>query len=171
MLSIVGANGQMFPPFWTKGTTSSTQYKSLLVHKVFPALDKAYGIGNCCWTQDGAPCHTSNSTQKYIKYKLGSKGFWSKYIWPPNSPNLGLLFVEHCGEEGLWYRPCQHGCSEDLSDQEVACHPPRLLSSLSVISSAHVLRPVLLLREANFKRTAKGAAKLNIIAVQKVPEI
>ena len=52
MLGAVGANGQVFPPFWTKGTVNSTQYKNLLAHKVFPALDKAYGIGNCCWTQD-----------------------------------------------------------------------------------------------------------------------
>ncbi len=91
MLGIVGANVQAVPLFWMKNTVTSTQCKNLFAHKVFPALGKAYGTGNWCWTQEGAPYHTSNSTQKYIKNKLGSEGFGFKEVWPPNSPSLNPL--------------------------------------------------------------------------------
>lgn len=91
MLGVIGSDGKAFPPYWTKGTVDSIQYKQLLSRKVFPALDATYGCGNWIWTQDGAPAHTSNAVQKYIANKLGSGGFWSKEVWPPNSPNLNPL--------------------------------------------------------------------------------
>ncbi|QQP54862.1 Transposable element tcb1 transposase, partial [Caligus rogercresseyi] len=47
-----------------------------------------YGHNGYIWTQDGAPAHTSKAIQKYLENKLGSKGFWSKEMWPPSSPNL-----------------------------------------------------------------------------------
>lgn len=91
MLGIVGSDGKAFPPVWIQETLSTPQYKSILSRKVFPILNATYGVGNWVWTQDGAPCHTSNATQKYLEAKLGSKGFWSKELWPPNSPNLNPL--------------------------------------------------------------------------------
>ncbi len=91
MLGVVGSDGKVFPPYWMKGTMDAKQYKQLLSHKVFPALNSTYGVEKWIWTQDGAPAHTSNVTQAYILSKLGSKGFWSKELWPPNSPNLNPL--------------------------------------------------------------------------------
>ncbi len=91
MLSVVGSDGKIFPPYWVNGTLQSPQYKNILAHKVFLVLDSTYGVGNWVWTQDGAPCHTSMDIQQYLERKLGSNGFWSKKIWPPNSPNLNPL--------------------------------------------------------------------------------
>ncbi len=60
----------------------------MLKEMVIPALDCHYGKGNYVLQQDGALCHTSVATQKYLESTLGSKGFWPKSFWPPNSPNL-----------------------------------------------------------------------------------
>ncbi len=91
MLGVVGSDGKAFPPYWTKGILETKQYKNLIAHKVFPALDPTYGVGNWIWTQDGAPCHMSKATQRYLERRLESEGFWSKECWPPNSPNLNPL--------------------------------------------------------------------------------
>ncbi len=80
MLGVVGSDGKVFPPFRTNRTVDTVQYKYLLSHKVFPALNSTYGSRNWCWIQDGAPSHTSKATQEYIAGKLGSKGFWSKEL-------------------------------------------------------------------------------------------
>ncbi len=69
----------------------ATQYKHILAHKVFPTLNRHYGVDNWVWTQDGAPSHTSDTVQNYITSKLGSKGFLPKTMWPPSSPNLNPL--------------------------------------------------------------------------------
>ncbi|QQP50248.1 Transposable element tcb2 transposase [Caligus rogercresseyi] len=91
MLGVVGSDGKTIPPIWIKGNLNASMYKHILAHQVFPALDATYGQGNWVWTQDGAPSHTSDAVQKYIISKLSSKGFWSKEMWPPSSPNLNPL--------------------------------------------------------------------------------
>eukprot|EP00095_Tigriopus_kingsejongensis_P005065 maker-scaffold330_size203968-snap-gene-0.22 protein:Tk05065 transcript:maker-scaffold330_size203968-snap-gene-0.22-mRNA-1 annotation:"transposable element tcb2 transposase" len=91
MLGVVCSNGVKLPPIWVKGTLKATEYKSILVHKVFPVLDATLGVGNYIWQQDGAPAHTADAVQSYIERRLGSSGFWSKGFWPPSSPNLNPL--------------------------------------------------------------------------------
>ncbi len=96
MLDVAGLDGKAFSQYWIQGNLDTVQYKHLLTHKVFPALNATYGQGNWVWTQDGVPCHTSRCTQAYLQKKLESNGFWSKSIWPANLPNLnpiGLLRV------------------------------------------------------------------------------
>lgn len=39
--------------------------------------------------QDGAPAHTSDLVQKYLKETVDA--FWPKEYWPPNSPDLNPL--------------------------------------------------------------------------------
>ncbi len=78
MLGMVCSNGLALPLIWVKGNLNSTQDKLILSRKVFPALKRTYGCGNWVRQQDGAPCHVSDSIQKYLKSKLGSEGFWSK---------------------------------------------------------------------------------------------
>ncbi|QQP57256.1 Putative transposable element [Caligus rogercresseyi] len=72
-----GLNGKAFPPIWFDGSVNATTGH--------------YGHNGYIWTQDGAPAHTSKAIQKYLENKLGSKGFWSKEMWPPSSPNLNPL--------------------------------------------------------------------------------
>ncbi len=87
----IGSDGKAFPGIWIDGTMNAAKYKSILVRKVFPILDATYGMGNYIWMQDGASVHTAKIILSYLKNRLGSKGFWSKGIWPPNSCNLNPL--------------------------------------------------------------------------------
>ena len=41
--------------------------------------------------QDGAPAHTSNSTQTYLVDHLGAENFWDKELCPPSSPDANPL--------------------------------------------------------------------------------
>ena len=91
MFGYVGSDGTAFPPVWVKGNVDARQYKFILIRHVFPNLDQTYGMGNYIWSQDGASCHTTNDILAYLERQLGSKGFWSKGIWPANSPNLNPL--------------------------------------------------------------------------------
>lgn len=83
---LVGTDGFVFKPIWIEGNLDSKRYIQMLDEQVLPVLDNHYGV-----TQDGAPCHTSKATQSFLQQRLGSKGFWSKAMWPPNSPNLNPL--------------------------------------------------------------------------------
>ena len=49
------------------------------------------GMGKAVFMQDGAPAHTSNSTQKYLMDHLGENNFWKKTAWPPSSPDANPL--------------------------------------------------------------------------------
>ena len=91
LFAFVGSDGTAFPPVWIDGTLDAAKYKSILIRKVFPLLDATYGRGNYIWTQDGASAHTANIVLRYLESKLGSRGFWSKGIWPANSYNLNPL--------------------------------------------------------------------------------
>ncbi len=87
----VGSDGTAFPGLWIEGTLDGPKYKQMLVRHILPTLERTYGKDNFIWTQDGAPCHTAKIVLAYLENKLGSKGFWSKGIWPPNSCNLNPL--------------------------------------------------------------------------------
>lgn len=91
MLGGVGINSTACLLIWTKGNVNVAQYMRMLVHHVFPTLKSTYGVRNCNWTQGGAPAHTSDTIQKYLESKVGSNGFWSMDVWPPNLPNLNPL--------------------------------------------------------------------------------
>lgn len=103
-------DGKALPPICVKGNFNSTQYRYLLAHKVFPALDRTYGRGRWVWQQDGAPCHTSEAIQKYLVGRLGSRGFWPKDFWPPSSPNLNPL------DYHVWTRVEEKACSRPHSN-------------------------------------------------------
>ncbi len=105
MLGYVGSDGTAFPPIWIKGTMDGVMYKKLLVHKILPLLGSTYGKGNYVWTQDGASCHTSKVVQEYLFNRLGSGGFWSKDLWPPNSPNLNPL------DFSIWVHVEERACA------------------------------------------------------------
>ena len=92
LFGFVGADGKKFPPpVWVKTPMDAPQYRQMLIAKVFPKLNEAYGKGNSVWTQDGASCHTAKITLNYLKNRLGSSGYWSKGVWPQNSSKLNPL--------------------------------------------------------------------------------
>ncbi len=58
----------MFKPIWIDGgALDSKHYIKILDKTVIPALDEHYGTGNYTFQQDGAPCHTSKATQKFLR--------------------------------------------------------------------------------------------------------
>ena len=112
MLGVVGADGKAFPPVWINGTLDGPMYKQILAYKILPMLDKTYGKGKYIWTQDGASCHTCKVVQSYLERRLGSRGFWSKSVWPANSPNLNPL------DFSIWEHIEKRACATSHSNVE-----------------------------------------------------
>ena len=54
---------------------------------LWPKLLRTNGYKNLYFQQDGAPPHTANSVQNWLKEKFGQK-FIPKEMWPPRSPDL-----------------------------------------------------------------------------------
>ncbi len=99
------------------GSVNATTYKNALVHHVFPILEATYRPDRYIWTQDRAPAHTSKAIQKHLKNKLGSRGFWSKEMWPPSSPNLNPL------DFSIWKHMESRACTvyhSNISDVKAA---------------------------------------------------
>jgi transposase len=90
-LGIVASNGKKAPPiFIPEGEKVNTEaYISILKAKVLPWLKKTFPQNNYEFQQDGAPAHTSNRTQEWIRTNFA--GFWDKTVWPPSSPDLNPL--------------------------------------------------------------------------------
>ena len=60
---------------------------AILERKLLPERSQAI------FQQDGAPAHTSKRSQEWLKNNM--PGFWTKEVWPPNSPDLNPI-------ENLW---------------------------------------------------------------------
>lgn len=67
---------------------NSQVYLNMLKEKVLPWLTESFG-NDYIFTQDGAPAHTANVTQKWCKDNF--KGFWDKTLWPPSSPDINPM--------------------------------------------------------------------------------
>ena len=92
VFGLISSDGKrMAPHFFPVGTRiNSDEYIKVLKTKVKPWVQRTYGLGaNYVLMQDGAPCHTSKKTQKWLEDN--NVKFWSKEIWPPNSPDLNPL--------------------------------------------------------------------------------
>ncbi len=92
----------MDPIFIPSGVTvNSMTYQSLVLPKLLSWMTEKFGppsgfrgeeeVGQAVLMQDGAPAHTSNSTQKYLADHLGKENFWNKSAWPPSSPDANPL--------------------------------------------------------------------------------
>jgi hypothetical protein len=96
VLSVVASDGKkcliIFVPDGEKITADT--YQVLLRRHVIPWLSARYPEGNYVFQQDGAPVHTSNSTQQFIESNMAVH--WSKMVWPPYSPDLNPL------DYGIW---------------------------------------------------------------------
>jgi hypothetical protein len=92
VFGLVASDGKTMPPFfWPKGTKVNTdEYIKVLEDVVKPWILANYGPHQkYIFQQDGAPCHTSNRTQKWLKDNM--KGFWPKDMWPLSSLDLNPL--------------------------------------------------------------------------------
>lgn len=91
VFGLVASDGKkMDPVFIPEGDKVNTEvYIGILSKHVLPWIKEQYGPNpNVVFQQDGAPCHTSNRTQKWLQEHLP---FWAKDMWPPSSPDLNPL--------------------------------------------------------------------------------
>ena len=86
MLGVVASNGEKMPPVWfdVGYRLTAADDKDILATKVLPWVRKITKNVNCVFQQDGAPSHTAKVVQEWVN-------FWSKDIWPPQSPDLNPL--------------------------------------------------------------------------------
>ena len=90
VLGVIGSDGQKCPLVFLKDHERLTAdtYQQYLHEHVFPWARMTYG-DQWWWQQDGASCHTANSTQEFLRRE--TPFFFDKTVWPPHSPNLNPL--------------------------------------------------------------------------------
>lgn len=91
MLGVVGSDGQKCPAVFVAAgeRLDAAAYQDLLRRHVVPWLKRAYPDGNYVFQQDGAPCHTANSTQQFLEENMAN--YWPPTLWPPYSPDLNPM--------------------------------------------------------------------------------
>lgn len=114
VLGVVASDGQKMPPyFFPCGLRVGTkEYLNVMRRVVKPWIDATYPDGNYIWTQDGAPGHTSNKTQEWLKNNLA--GFWPKELWPPSSPDINPLDYSVWGILDKRVRATHHNSVDSL---------------------------------------------------------
>ena len=68
---------------------NSDTYIDMLDTKVAPWIEGEVWEDGYTFQQDGAPSHTSNRTQAWLKANF--MDFWPKDLWPPSSPDLNPM--------------------------------------------------------------------------------
>lgn len=91
VFGLISSDGKKMPPvFIPSGVRINTdKYLAIMNDKVKPWILANYPDGNYVFQQDGAPAHTSKRTQEWLDANL--QAFWSKDMWPPQSPDLNPL--------------------------------------------------------------------------------
>ena len=93
MLGVLASDGKVMPPLWIdRGSKVDSKVYIEQLKKVKVWLDDNYG-DHTPWVfmQDGAPSHTSQDTQDWLKESFGADKFWAWYMWPPSSPDCNPL--------------------------------------------------------------------------------
>lgn len=90
---LVTSDGQKMPLifFDPKEMVDSATYQQKVIRPMTVWIRERYALGTFVFMQNGAPAHTSNSTQRMLAEELTADGFWSKEMWPPSSPDLNPL--------------------------------------------------------------------------------
>lgn len=107
VFGLVSSDGKKMPPvFIPSGIRINTdRYLEILESEVKPWVQANYPEGNYVFQQDGAPAHTSKRTQDWLGVNM--EAFWSKVMWPPQSPDLNPLdySIWATVEEGACKKP------------------------------------------------------------------
>lgn len=89
----VASDGHVMPPIILEAglRINSAVYQYHVLCKLIPWIRSTWVLGQVVLMQNGAPAHTSASTQNLLAMELGADGFWSKEMWPPSSPDCNPL--------------------------------------------------------------------------------
>jgi transposase len=92
MFGLVASNGlKMDPVYLPIGLRmGAKEYLELVLKShVLPWIEANFDDPeNVVLMQDGAPCHTANLVQNWLRTHIN---FWPKDVWPPSSPDLNPL--------------------------------------------------------------------------------
>jgi transposase len=96
VLSVISNEGDVMPPhFFQKGQRVDAEaYIHVLRTVVEPWMRQVAAGRHFVFQQDGAPAHTANKTQKWLRDNLPE--FWEKEFWPPSSPDCNPS-ITTCG--------------------------------------------------------------------------
>ncbi len=87
---ISSKGGDVMPPhfFGTKETVTKEVYLRVLEDVIVPWMEEVSAGEPYVFQQNGAPAHTSNLVQNWLRANLRDSGsFWDKDLWPPSSPD------------------------------------------------------------------------------------
>ena len=90
-LAVISSAGDVMPPhfFRAKETVTKEVYLAVLKEKLVPWMVEVSAREPFVFQQNGAPAHTSNLVQDWLRENLTRQGsFWPKEFWPPSSPDL-----------------------------------------------------------------------------------
>ena len=99
MVSCVVSYNGISNPFFVNPQAikvNSELYTNHLRDDLLPACHDLYPGGDFIFVQDGAPSHTANKCQEFLRQELGNQ-FVDKLNWPPKSPDcnpLDYFFLE-----------------------------------------------------------------------------
>jgi hypothetical protein len=127
MFGMVASNGLKMPPVFLKQglRMGAKEYlEEILQPHVLPWIQKNFpDLSEVVFMQDGAPCHTAKSVQKWLSDNLN---FWSKDMWPPSSPDLNPL------DFSIWaYVQAMAGKSQHLNLESVKRSVSKAWNSMS----------------------------------------
>jgi hypothetical protein len=90
MISIaISRRGPLFLKFFDKGERlNAEKYCNMLEHEMLPQIRRVHPNG-FIFQQDGAPCHTANHTQDFLRNQHNVT-LISKAQWPAKSPDLNM---------------------------------------------------------------------------------
>lgn len=112
VLGLIASDGRKCPPIFVPAGNriNAAAYQELLASRVLPWLKANFPDGNFVLQQDGAPPHSANSTQKFLRD--AGINFWPKTLWPPSSPDLNPL------DFSIWARVEAEACAKSHSSVE-----------------------------------------------------
>lgn len=94
VLGVISSQGHVMPPhFIERGIRlNGESYRDILRDIVIPWCRQVSQGAGFIFQQDGAPPHTSELAQNWLRDNLsGSEKWWPKSMWPPCSPDLSPL--------------------------------------------------------------------------------
>lgn len=103
--------GTVLGPHFVERNLDSREYLRIIRYHVIQRDFREHNIDRrvMWWQQDGAPCHTSNATMRYLRGQfpgkvMGKRGDWP---WPPRSPDLAIcdFFLWGYLKQQIWNVP------------------------------------------------------------------
>ena len=130
--------GAVLGPYFVERNLDTREYIRIVRYNVIQRDFPAHNIdrNSMWWQQDGAPCHTSNATMRYLRGQfpgrlMSKQGDWP---WPPRSPDLTVcdFFLWGYLKHQIWNVPHEE--------------QPRNLRELreAIVRACHNLEPMMI---------------------------